>query len=485
MKKLISVFLALGLLAGLFTVSAFADATSEDGGVHLYYNGATRDNSTVTSIRKNSSAVLHFEVVDTQVDYSSFYQQEGKQNVEVRYSSNALPLQKGQDVDITIGQTQAGKMRFELEIPVRYTGTGNEVEFTLFYQYFDKADKKSSAAESSEPGSGGEKVLRDRTIHCTHTITACKESSSSTGDDDDENTTPMTPYIIVSNYSYGGSSVTAGQEFTLELTLKNTSVEYDLDNIIMNITPQGVFSVASSSNTLYLESLEKESTVTKTIVIKAGMSKLTDEDDSNSINLRFNFQYMANDQRYNGESTESITLPVDYPDRFELGFLEQGSEAYVGEEYSLYLPMVNKGRSSVYNLTATLEGDMASAGQSLYLGNLNAGTESGADFSVVFNEAGEKSGTIVVTYEDANRNPRTLRQPFSVNVISWEDMYPSEDPGMSEPTDVVDPGMMEEPSGFWTKRNIAIAAGAVLLLAAVIIIRKKRKAESAVGDEEI
>jgi hypothetical protein len=494
MKKLISVLLAVCLLAGLFTISTFAKQATG----YLYFDGASSSSGgsySVTSIRKSNSVWLSFTAIDPNTKFSEicWKNSEGKtvtdaidangklkddvnvsSSVEFYYNSSSLPLQKNKDVILNVGKTKAGQITFNLEIPVRYTGSGNSLSFTIIYEKETSTDGENSTPESCE-------------LTFDYNVSLCKEYvESSSSDDDDEPTTPITPYIIVSNYSYGGSSVTAGTEFPLQLTLRNTSTEYDLENIVMNLTPQGVFSVASSSNTIYLESLGKGETVTKTILIRAGMTKLTDDNDSNGINLRFNFQYVADSTRYNGDSSESITIPVDYPDRFELGFLEQDDQAFIGEDFYLYLPMVNKGRSGVYNLTASVQGEsISNAGQSQYIGNLAAGTETGADFSVRFTEAGEQTGTIVITYEDANMEERTVTKEFTVNVMSYDDMYAEDDYG-DMPTDAEMPGDMSEESGSqMTPGNIAIAIGVLVAVVVIILIIRKRKAERAVGDEEI
>lgn len=154
----------------------------------------------------------------------------------------------------------------------------------------------------------------------------------------------------------------------------------------------------------------------KKVTIKPGLTKVTDDEDANAINLSFKYQYVnnANDNErlVSGESSESITLPIDFPDRFEMG-IPQVDEAYQGEECYISVSLVNKGRSGVYNLTARVEGEgMDNPGQSQYIGNLNAGTESTADFSVRYNEPGDFIGNIIVTYEDANMNPKEASAPL-------------------------------------------------------------------------
>ena len=515
MKRLFSVFMAVCLVMSALSVTAFAaNATNSSGKCHLYFDGAYSGGSQLSSIRINKSVELRFTVIDTGTDRENLV----PDTFEIIYDSEGLPLQNGKtvaDITLTPQETKAGKLQFDVRIPVTYNAKDNEVSFTIFYQSKgieeeeeERTTPSGGAAAASEgggenqtpgagtgnennsttPPSGENVVIYDHSIDCTYTVNECREYVEEDDDDEDEEEiilAPMTPYIIVSNYSYGADSVTAGEDFTLTLTLKNTSKEYDLDNIVMNITPQGVFSVASSSNTLYLEKIAKGGSVTKSIDIKAGMTKLTDDDDSNTINLSFKFQYEANDKRFDGSSSESITIPVDYPDRFELGTLEYWDQTYVGEEVYVYLPMVNKGRSSVYNLTATLQGDMSNAGQSQYVGNLSAGTENGADFSMRFDEPGEKECEIVVTYEDANMIERTASKTFKINVMSWEE------PVFDEPVFEEDPSLMEEPTvPTFTNdpevlKLVGIISAVTIVGVAVFMLRQKRSAESVVDDEEL
>lgn len=496
MKRLFSVFMAVCLVVSALSFTALAaNASNSSGKCHLYYDGAYSNGSQLSSIRINKSVELRFTVIDTSIDREDLV--DG--TIEGYYNSSGLPLQSGKDMSITAGQTSAGKLKFDVRIPVTYNAKDNDVSFTIFYQSRgieeESAAPSENTATASEnnitpttPSVGANTVIYDHSIDCTYTVTECREyteDDDSDYDDEEIALAPMTPYIIVSNYSYGDESVTAGENFTLTLTLKNTSKEYDLDNIVMNITPQGVFSVASSSNTLYLEKIAKGGSVTKSIDIKAGMTKLTDDDDSNTINLSFKFQYEANDKRFDGSSSESITIPVDYPDRFELGTLEYWDQTYVGEEVYVYLPMVNKGRSSVYNLTATLQGDMSNAGQSQYIGNLSAGTENGADFGIRFDEPGEKDCEIVVTYEDANMIERTASKTFKINVMSWEE------PVFDEPMFDEDPSLMEEPpvpqftNDPEVLKLVGIISAVTIVGVAVFMLRQKRNAESVVDDEEL
>jgi len=341
------------------------------------------------------------------------------------FSSNESFVLNGEESISVVSDPASGKVTFRIRIPLRYTGEGNSLSFTIAYKTLDGAE---------------------RLLDCTTTIPYTIEKNEEYLYDDDEedfipDDTPI-PYIIVDSYDYGASSVTAGEDFELTLRLRNTSADHSLENIVMSVSPMGVFSMASSSNTFYINRLMAGSIIEKKISINTGLTKVTDDEDANSINIKFTYQYgiRENDvlKLKSGDSSESITLPVNFPDRFELGVPEYNSRVFAGEEMYLTVPMVNKGRSNVYNLSASVRGDMANPGQTQYIGNLNAGTESSADFTLIFDEPGTHTGEVIVTYEDTNMNPKEISTTFSINVQQM-------DMGMPEPEMPIMPMEPAEP----------------------------------------
>ena len=360
------------------------------------------------------------------------------------------------------------RMTFDIQLSLRYTGSGNILSFTCYYKLTDGTV---------------------RTVDCTTNIPRTEEYVDDKDDDDDDDKTeldPLTPYIIVDSYDYGGSSVTAGEDFTLTLRLRNTSTTNALLNIVMNVSPTGVFSMTSSSNTFFIERLSAGSIMEKKVTIKPGLTKVTDDEDANAINLSFKYQYVnnANDNErlVSGESSESITLPIDFPDRFEMG-IPQVEEAYQGEDCYISVSLVNKGRSGVYNLTARVEGEgMANPGQSQYVGNLNAGTESTADFSVRYNEPGDFIGNIVVTYEDANMNPKEASAPFNISVMAadfgGDDILPPEELPPTEPVDT-------EPEKDPIRPVIYTVGAIVCLMSAYVTVQKAKLKRSLFSDDDI
>ncbi len=432
-------------------------------------NNITMLSISKTSIKKNTEFNVTFQIVDYSIDANLV--NDSEEPYLTGFSSSGAFILLDSDLEVEVINHPSGKYAFKVTLPLRYTGSGSSLSFTMAYR---------NAADTL------------RTIDCTATIprtVAYVDDDDDDDDDDEDDSDSPIPYIIVDSYSYGGTSVTAGDEFTLKLKLRNTSTTNSLVNIVMNVSPMGVFSMASSSNTMYINQLQAGSMIEREVTLKAGMTKVTDDEDANSIDIKFTYQYAGTDVKRleTGSSSESITLPVDFPDRFELGVPEQDDTAYIGEDYYISVPMVNKGRSGVYNLTAFVRGDgLKNPGQTQYIGNLNAGTESSADFSLQYLEPGDYSGEIVVTYEDANMNPKEMVSAFNVTV---EDLWGGEPmepqfPGGLDPMEPAEPTNAEPEND--PVRPVKIVVGLIVCaMSAYVTIQKAKAKRSIYLDEDL
>lgn len=339
-----------------------------------------------------------------------------------------------------------------------YTGSGDTVEFVVGYTYNGQDYKYNMSMKI--PG-------------CIPYV----DKDDPEEDDEDVNLDPLIPHIIVSQYDYGTTQVSAGQVIDLNLSFENTSTQYDLDNIVMKITTPDGFSITSSSNTYHFDHLDVGESISKTISMQANPNA---EAQSYAINIEFSFQYIANDTRKSGESSESISIPVTQPDRFSVDEIQVPTSLYVGDEYNLSINFVNKGKTQVYNVTAELRGNMQNSGERSFIGNVASGAEESADFYVTPTEAGKIEGEVVISYEDASMNVREVTRPFTIMV---EEM-PYVDPGIDFP--VVDPQPTEEPSLF-TVQNVVlfvVAAGVAGATGYMTVLKIKAK-RSEFDDEDL
>lgn len=335
---------------------------------------------------------------------------------------------------------------------LRYSGNGNKLSFRV----------------------KNETYIGDVTAEISECITkqdAAKEPSKD-DDDDDSKIDVETPYVIVNKYSYGGGSVTAGENFPLSLTIYNTSETEVIGNMMVTVTmPEGLM-LTSSSNTFYVEELDKNASITKSMQVTA---KVDAKPQSHTVDVSMKYQYVDDraNARRSAETTEKIAIPVVQVDRFQVTGVEIPMESMLGEEISITVNFVNKGRSEAYNLSAEIDGNIQNPGQNQNLGNLASGVTGTADFFIQPNEVGMCTGEIRITYEDTNMVEKTARIRYNTTIKSPEEYMGG---GM-----VVGPGGMgiptdgEMPPEEEKKSNLPmIIIGVVIVAVPVLIVVKKK-----------
>lgn len=299
----------------------------------------------------------------------------------------------------------------------------------------------------------------------------------------DTETTAAQPYVIISSYSYGKGDLVAGETRNITMTFRNTSKTMAVENMMVTMTLPDAMMLTSSSNSFYIESLEAEGNITKTVNVTV---KPTAAAQSHSMTVDFTYDYLDNGVRRNAKTTESISMPVLQVDRFTVTGIDLSQEIFMGEENNLSVNFVNKSRTEIYNLSAKLNCEgLSNNGEEQYLGNLASGTASSADFYITGNEKGELVGEVIITYEDTNMNQRTVSVPFTTKVTSYEDVWGPQGPVSPQNPD--DPGMdpgMEQPAGFpwfWVIGGVVVVAAGVF----VYLKLRKNKKESVEEDEDI
>ena len=271
-------------------------------------------------ITKGRSISIDATILDTNFMYTDQVTEE-----YVAFKQGDFKRGTGTPADsITASKGVGGKLQFNVHLSdLVYTGSGDTVEFVIGY--------KVSGEEYRY-------TMSMKILGCIPYV----DKDDPEEDDEDVNLDPLIPHIIVSQYDYGTTEVSAGQVIDLNLSFENTSTQYDLDNIVMKITTPDGFSITSSSNTYHFDHLDVGESISKTISMQANPNA---EAQSYAINIEFSFQYIANDTRKSGESSESISIPVTQPDRFSVDEIQVPTSLYVGDEYNLSINFVNKGKT--------------------------------------------------------------------------------------------------------------------------------------------
>ena len=273
------------------------------------------------------------------------------------------------------------------------------------------------------------------------------------------------PQIIITNYSYGGSSAVANEVFPLRLTLKNTNTRQALKNIKVSLNAEeGVFIPHNSSNSFYVASIAPGGSVVKTVEM---MTIPEAPEKTTAINVDMTYE----DDKGNQIAVKDIiSVPVVQQRRLEIDDVDSMDELYVGQQANISVQYYNMGKSTLNNLIISAEGDFEfPQSTKTFVGKLEAGKNDYYDLALIPTHPGEADGKLIFSFEDSSGKEIVIEKPFR--------LIAGEMPPM-EPTDEIP---MEEP-GLTTLQKVGIGVGAAVLAGALVLYRRKKKKQKDILD---
>ena len=282
---------------------------------------------------------------------------------------------------------------------------------------------------------------------------------------DEETIASPTPIVILSKYNYGGSSVAAGSSTNLSFSFTNTSKTIKIENVMVTVTGGQDLMLNGSTNTFYFESVAASGSKTVTVPMKAAQLISASAQD---VKIDVTYEYVDQNARKSGNATLSLSVPLYQPDRFELSEPKTSYTGYVGEETSLTIDYVNKGKSAINNVEATISGDIDSPTPYQRVGTIDGGKNGTIAFAVTPQLEGENQVKIVITYEDSNGNTKERVFEATVEAMAYEPA----DPGMDDPG-TIDP----EPAHTFPWKYVIIALVVIAIIALIVLRARKKKAK--------
>ena len=354
--------------------------------------------------------------------------------------------------DIAKGKTQS--VSVQVKALKNIQSANQYLDCELAYDYYDRNNTTSSETKGR--------------------ITIPAKVSSSTDTDDDETESPV-PNIIVTSFDYGGSSVAAGSSFSLGIKFKNTSSSIAVENLVVTVEPGTTLTLNGSSNSFYFDKVKKGKSKTISVPMKA---QKTLDVSAETVTVSFKYEYLDHKKRTQATAETKITVPVYQPDRFEISSPVLADYIEAGSETTITLNYVNKSKTEMSNVEATVAGDLTTSAATQTVGNVEAGKNGTIAFAVTPNEAGDCNYTVTVTYEDGNgdEKERVFTGTMSVQEAYIDDGSDYVDDGSGDGTDDQSSGIP-----WWVFVIIAV----VVIVAAIVILKKRKAAKLAKKEQEL
>ena len=276
------------------------------------------------------------------------------------------------------------------------------------------------------------------------------------------------PKLIISGYNYGGKEIQAGEAATLRFSFKNTSKVAAVENVVATVSGGAELMLNGSTNTFYYDSIEAGGQRSISVPLKAAQQVSAPSQD---VVVSFQYEYVDGDRA--STTTElRISVPLSQPDRFTINPPVAAYEGSVGEEVTITLDYVNRGKAAVNNLEATVTGDVDTMTPFVRIGTVEAGKSGAISFSAAPQNEGENQLNVTVTYEDANGESREKTFTTVLTAMPFVD-----EPFIDEPMEPIEEQQASFP--WWIVILLALAGGIVFL-----VLRKKKKKKAKLAAEQ-
>ena len=282
------------------------------------------------------------------------------------------------------------------------------------------------------------------------------------------------PNIIVTNFTTGADTVAAGSKFDLNFTFQNKG-QVAVTNMVVTVDGGESFAIAGGTNTFYVDALWAGYSLSQTVPMQALASA---KSGAQPIGLSFKYEYLDSGARNSTQSDIKISVPISQPDRFEIGEPVLPDQVIAGQEATLTMEYVNKGKGDIANVEATMEGEGFDATmKNQYVGNVASGATGSIGYAFTPQAAGELDAKLKITYEDSDGQTKTKEFPVKLTVA---DMPPVDETMVDD---------FSEPAAGPTVPWWAWVAGAlgivVLIVVIVLLVRRhrKKKAKSDIDEE--
>ena len=280
--------------------------------------------------------------------------------------------------------------------------------------------------------------------------TSGTNSTSQGSDGDSAPIAGPVPNIIVTNFTYGGDSVAAGADFNLDFTFQNMG-QVAVTNMVITVDGGESFAIAGGTNTFYVDALWGGYAMTQSVPMQALASA---KSGAQPVTVNFRYEYVDASARSSSQSDVKISVPISQPDRFEISDPVVPDQVIAGQENTVTMEYVNKGKGDIANVEATMEGEGFDATmKTQYVGNVASGATGTIGYAFTPHASGE------------------LKTPLAIPVT---DMQPVDD------SDMADPNMDQSANqGLPVLVYVVIVVIAVVIIVVIVLLVRRRRKQKA------
>lgn len=221
------------------------------------------------------------------------------------------------------------------------------------------------------------------------------------------------PKLMVIGYTTEPDIIYSGESFDLTLEFKNASKNKSIENCLISLTliQDELMPDSGKSDSAYIDYLGAGKVARRTFNLKA-LPTATNPTSTIVVNMDYETSKVSPGSQVQGvvlEIKQEVDISIESPTIY-------GNENKINEPIAVTIPIVNKGKSKVYNLQIDVKDENISMIEKFYGGDLLPGAKSSADFQILCHKAGEIEGVFIITYDDIDGVENIQELPFKIDI---------------------------------------------------------------------
>lgn len=264
----------------------------------------------------------------------------------------------------------------------------------------------------------GVEIRQEFTVYVTITDGKEAQEGAGTTEGTDPQLPKFAPKVIVDSYEFSKDQVLCGEKCRVKLTLRNTSTDEPVKNMLVSIAPGENVELLGKTGGRYIAELKSGATCDLSFAFRVNATA-----PRGQYNIGLTMDYA--DSKGNPYTLEgAVKVSAEQKAQMEISPVHMPDKIKLGETVELQAQAMNLGKGKIINVRAVVEADGFMPSGPAFIGDMEAGTSMSGSTELTAEGLsgdslyGTSKGRVTFYYEDEAGNEMTQEQFFETSILS-------------------------------------------------------------------
>lgn len=268
--------------------------------------------------------------------------------------------------------------------------------------------------------------------------------------------------ILLDSYKVSKGDFTAGTSATISFWIKNASKSHAIKGVVIEYYSESLTPVYKEDNQEYVDHISPGQKVEVQFDVD-----LPSVIEGEKVGLDLKIKGIFEGEEGESENNMSVSIPIQQSSEFVVNNVSIADSAVVGSKALISISYSNQSDSAIKDVVLHIDGDILEEQKEVKIGNMESGASQYQDVYIEFNNEGEKTIILSITYLDSKgKEVEKEITTETVNVI-----------GIKHTTPAPDQQTQRENDDLLEKLEKVVVLGLICVVGAAIVWNLTRKKE--------